>query len=291
MDGDSVVIRIDADDSGFQQALERVRSSIDAVLSGTGEARSAAAAQLSELTQALSDLLGQPAPLPVEPVVDAAQLSRALGSVPLSVPIRAQLDEDGSAYDAGVEVGTAFSQGIQDTESAASTAGSHVASAGANGMKKRSSFYSVGQAMGNGFNSGLASKRGAIIATATSIAQAAAAAMQAALQINSPSKVTMRIGRSVGEGFEMGMAESLHTAIRSAQTIVGDMNLTPREGYSEILDAIGTNTDTVSDAAALQSTRPLNVYFSGRRVSAALASETQKAKNNTERRLKMGIGK
>lgn len=189
------------------------------------------------------------------------------------------------------EMSGAFAEALGAGSAAAATAGSHVASAGANGMKKRSSFYSVGQAMGNGFNSGLASKRGAIIATATSIAQAAAAALAGALKVNSPSKVTMAIGRSVGEGFEMGMAESLHTAIRSAQTIVGDMNLTPREGYSEILDAIGTNTDTVSDAAALQSTRPLNVYFSGRRVSAALASETQKAKNNTERRLKMGIGK
>ena len=71
------------------------------------------------------------------------------------------------------------------------------------------SFFSAGVAAGHGLASGIAASRGAAVAAAQATANATAAALRAGMQIASPSRVTMLIGRFVGEGFALGMEDKM----------------------------------------------------------------------------------
>lgn len=70
-----------------------------------------------------------------------------------------------------------------------------------------------------GFNNGLESMRGAILATAQSIANEVAATMQAALAIHSPSKVIERLGRFAGMALPLGMETQRPEVEKEAQEL------------------------------------------------------------------------
>lgn len=67
--------------------------------------------------------------------------------------------------------------------------------------------YSAGQSVGQGLANGINSKASAVAAAAGNLAERAAAAQRYALGINSPSRVTRKIGNSIGEGNVLGMQD------------------------------------------------------------------------------------
>lgn len=77
-------------------------------------------------------------------------------------------------------------------------------------------FYNSGVAMMQGLNNGLNSMRGTLMATAASIASSIASTMNAALQINSPSKITTQTGIDTGMGVVVGMKKMIPTAQSTA---------------------------------------------------------------------------
>ncbi|WP_277587347.1 phage tail tape measure protein [Psychrobacillus antarcticus] len=74
------------------------------------------------------------------------------------------------------------------------------------------SLKTIGENAGKGLLEGLASMEPALTAKARSIANSIQAAMKSALQVKSPSRVTMGIGRHIGEGLVLGM-EQMHATV------------------------------------------------------------------------------
>jgi len=81
------------------------------------------------------------------------------------------------------------------------------------------SLKQIGVNAGQGLLDGLASMEGSLVAKARSIAQAVSAAMASALQVKSPSRVTMKIGQFVGEGLEVGMENSIASIKNAARAM------------------------------------------------------------------------
>ena len=77
--------------------------------------------------------------------------------------------------------------------------------------------YTGGRAAGSSFSAGLAtgiySGKSGVIQAAINVAKAAITAANQTLEINSPSKATMRSGRSFGEGFPATPSPISHAGI------------------------------------------------------------------------------
>ena len=95
-------------------------------------------------------------------------------------------------------------------------------SSAANAAKRYSgSFYSAGSSAGSGFASGIRSKIASVISAVVSMASSAVNKLKSYLNINSPSKVFRKIGKSVPEGFAMGI-EMLSGMVEKSSTKMGD---------------------------------------------------------------------
>lgn len=90
-------------------------------------------------------------------------------------------------------------------------------------------FEVAGRNVGRGFNDGLASMRGDILATARDIARSAAQAINRELIIKSPSRVTFQSGADTGEGFELGLLDKIkdveQAGLRLAQASLPSLDL------------------------------------------------------------------
>lgn len=76
-------------------------------------------------------------------------------------------------------------------------------------------FYAIGQSVGEGLAAGIRAGIEEVAAAAEELAAAAEAASKDHLQINSPSKVFMRIGDSIGEGLEKGIDRSMKGVVNT----------------------------------------------------------------------------
>lgn len=126
------------------------------------------------------------------------------------------------------------------------------------------------------------------MAQARSIANAAAAAIRSALQISSPSKVTTQLGEYTGEGFEIGLTDSLSRAVDSAARIVGTLNLTPR---MEMPDVTGALTGAVGSIYEAESGRSINLYINGKQMATTTAGDNRWAQASRARRIALGVGR
>lgn len=147
---------------------------------------------------------------------------------------------------------------------------------------------SAGRMFASGISRGILSGRSNVVNAAVSIARAAVYAIRRELQIASPSKVTMQLGRYTGQGFEQGMVESLNAAIRSAQNVVGSMNLTPRLSAPDLSSAFASAAGSIADA---EGSRPIYLNVNGRTLATVTAADTRRAQNSYNRTIALGVGK
>ena len=82
-----------------------------------------------------------------------------------------------------------------------------------------SSYYNAGAYVVQGFANGISANTYLATAKARGMANAAKEAAKSALDINSPSKVFMSIGKSVGEGFEKGISDTSQTSKVISSTV------------------------------------------------------------------------
>lgn len=146
-----------------------------------------------------------------------------------------------------------------------------VVSAGANGivsaMNIKSEMYSSGVYAMQGLESGLISGSGAVYARANSIANNVARTMSKALDINSPSRVLMALGKYAMEGFGIGiekMAPFLESVTEKASNIVTsglNMELDPPlltdnmiaiQSMSNAVRALDTEKETKKDNSIIE---------------------------------------
>lgn len=80
----------------------------------------------------------------------------------------------------------------------------------------------AGVNVGEGFASGIESVVGQVKDAASAMAQAASGVVKKTLQIQSPSKVMKRLGEFTGEGFEIGVTESMKSAVAEIRHSLDD---------------------------------------------------------------------
>lgn len=127
-------------------------------------------------------------------------------------------------------------EGLESKQTALSTASSGVISKmkdATNGS--RDSFYNVGYNMAEGMRQGFLSQEYSLKSSVSNMISRVNYAARAKLDINSPSKVWMKMGEQTGEGFEIGLQDSMAEAIDGMNSLFDDMsNVTPMFGQPEV---------------------------------------------------------
>ena len=110
--------------------------------------------------------------------------------------------------DAGSKLGESISKGIETKKDKIKSASVSGVKTGLSAVRDyRDNFYDAGAYIAQGLANGMKSKNSEIQAAANAMASAAEKATRAKLQINSPSKVFMRIASSIPEGFAKGITK------------------------------------------------------------------------------------
>ena len=219
----------------------------------------------------------------------AASQAQAAGQSLASEGAAGTRNAQGEYNSAGQALGSSIAAGISSSSSGVNTAASDTAGSGSTGARVAYQQYqSAGEYLGTGLANGIASKRSAVMAQARSIANAAAAAIRSALQISSPSKVTTQLGEYTGEGFEIGLTDSLTRAVESARRIAGTLNLTPRMDFPDVTGAL---TGAVGSIYEAESGRSINLYINGKQMATTTAGDNRWAQANRARRIALGVGR
>ena len=98
----------------------------------------------------------------------------------------------------------------------------------------------------------------------------------------------MEIGRFTGEGFAIGLQDSLSTAIRAAQTVVGAANLSPKMDFSGLSTSMN---GAINDLADLENSREWAFYLNGREMARASTRDYNTALNGYGKRISLGYGR
>ena len=158
-------------------------------------------------------------------------------------------------------------------------------------MSGASSAPGIGAGFSAGLASGIASGGSAVIAAAVSVARAAAAAARSALQIHSPSRVTMALGEAFDQGFVKGVAARSPEVVRAVERVVA---VTPsgvaaarRETPAPTAPGRGVDYERLAAAAA---SRPTVLMLDGRILAEAGAGQTARAQNARTRRIAVRYG-
>lgn len=195
----------------------------------------------------------------------------------------------GEMSNTGTELGDAMVEGVESTEGDANSIGEdmsmetimgyleNLAEAGdagtalgeeaGNGFGEID-FTSIGSNGGLGLITGLLSQLEPAHQAGASIGSAAAEGAAAALQVNSPSKVFIKIGKYVGEGLCIGMDSMLSTIVDSANNMGNVAIESMTDSMSLITDFINSDLNThpvitpVLDLSAIKDSKnAINSYF------------------------------
>lgn len=190
----------------------------------------------------------------------------------------------------GEALGGAIASGVDakadDVKTATSTVMGSAVSIG-NFNTAYTKMYGAGKYVMAGLKAGLASKADEIYALCKQVADKIAEVTSAALEVNSPSKVFMRIGHSTGEGFEIGVRDSMQNAVKAAQDVVSNMNLNTRV----LPDFESAISGAVTSVYAAENSRPIYLNVNGKSLARVISKDTQQATNNANRRVGLGVGK
>ncbi|MBE5807647.1 MAG: phage tail tape measure protein [Clostridiales bacterium] len=189
----------------------------------------------------------------------------------------------------GSDVDEGLIQGTQAGQGAVQAAGQAVGRAAVEGVRAgATNTSSIGRQISAGVASGILSGRSAVVSAAISVCRAAVAAMRSSLQIASPSKVTRQIGKYTGEGFGIGLQETLRSAVRSAQGVVSAANLAPQADFSGISGAL---SGAVNDIAGIEGRRNIVLNVNGRQLAQVMREDTARTNAAYSRTIGMGVGK
>lgn len=186
---------------------------------------------------------------------------------------------------AGKEWADKLAQGIKSGSSGVQSAvGSVINSAVSKAKSGSSQMRSAGASMMDGFAAGIRSRAAsAAQAAASAVAQAISAA-KSKLQINSPSKVFMQIGKWTVMGMEKGLDNNAYRVSRSATNIADSAITAMQSSISMIANAVNDNIDAqptirpVLDLSNVEAgARSLNGMLDGSQLSASLSGDMSRS--------------
>lgn len=145
---------------------------------------------------------------------------------------------------AGAATGASYVRGLGSQESAAQATARVIAASVKHALFFNS--FNAGVAVGNGFIGGMNVTRGRVVAAAAALASGADNAMNRALKVNSPSRVTFKTGQSVGEGLALGIASTVDMVRKSISTL--SKEISSMTVQAPAVDLPGVNTSNASGA-------------------------------------------
>ena len=190
----------------------------------------------------------------------------------------------------GIDLGNAVKDGVSSTSEAVKTSVTTVVGSAATASKSTAAYQSMqagGAFVMSGFKAGLSSKMDEIRRMVREFCDSIAETMADAMEVSSPSRVTMRIGAFTGEGFEIGLRDSLQNAVRTAESVVSGMNLNTRV----LPDFESAISGAVTSVYAAEGGRPIYLNVNGKTLARVTTREMQQAANNANRRVGLGVGK
>lgn len=177
-------------------------------------------------------------------------------------------------------------QSLQDAQAAGETvmngAGEGAKESGALGTDKGGDF-------GSGYVSAIRSWANAAYSAAYTLAKSAEEGIADGQESASPSKVAMGLGRDFGDGYSIGLQESMARAASIARRMSGGIATA-----AEITRSMRVNVPSLQQDIVLaneQSDRNVNLYVNGRQLGRVMAADNQAAQNSYNRNVALGVGK
>ena len=171
----------------------------------------------------------------------------------------------------GADLADNLASGIQNGASNVSSAISSMMLSAVVGLSGyESAFFAAGSNLAIGFANGISSSAYAARTAAAAMANAAKTAVEAALGIQSPSKVLKRIGEYTGEGFVIGIGNYISLSENVGQEMANAVAL----GASTLADSLDRNSSMASVASSF---RELSDALSGNK------EETEEAEEKTSK--------
>jgi hypothetical protein len=163
-------------------------------------------------------------------------LTKMLGEVSNSSPKFAQAGEDLVA---------SFIRGISTSSSGVTTKiNAIITSAVASISNKAPAFYGAGSNLAQSFANGISANSFRAVAKAKAMAEAAVEAAREALDINSPSKVFMALGKSIPEGFAKGIDKFSNGIDDSSISMARDAIDGTKKAIARVADLLSTDIDS-----------------------------------------------
>lgn len=123
-------------------------------------------------------------------------------------------------FDNGEKITKALARGIVSEKDSVENAGERVSRSGISGIRgTKDDWHSVGENLSNALARGIRSGRSNAVDAAVSVAVSAYNAAKSALAINSPSKLFIKLGQGIDEGFIVGM-ERMSGDVADTSTLV-----------------------------------------------------------------------
>ena len=107
-----------------------------------------------------------------------------------------------------------------------------------------SGFYGAGACLVNGFANGIANRSWYAESAAATMASNSVKAANSVLQVNSPSRVFMKIGGFVAEGFAIGIGNKTNEAVSATSDMATGAVATMKKSISKIAEVIDSGLDT-----------------------------------------------
>jgi len=198
------------------QAAETARAAVESVgdaAEQSGEKADAASKSWQIFSDNLGTSEGADTSGYIPETVDTSALDETVAA---AAEMTASVGTEGTA--AGEALSANFATSAQGAVTTAQTTATSITSA-FNGLYFE--MISIGMHIGEGLVQGMNAMIAQVQASAANLANAASAAIEAAAQIGSPSKVTTRIGEFIGEGLAIGMRDSMPNVSATAGSLGG----------------------------------------------------------------------
>lgn len=156
-------------------------------------------------------------------------------------------------------------------------------------MKDKSAGTSGGKLVAVNMTKGITSGKASVISAVRSLARAAVNTLREELGIHSPSTVAQKLGGYFGEGFRIGMIDTLGNTLSSLDGIVGSLNMKPRLSTPDLTNAFANMMTGIT--LNTEGTQKLALYVNGRRLGEVMAEDNRNAQNTYNRSIGMGYGK
>ena len=147
----------------------------------------------------------------------------------------------------------------------------------------------AGKWMDIGAARGVRNGASSVINAAIAVANATVSAFKKVLGIASPSKVFMELGAFTGEGYAIGIENSMKRAVAVAQRMSGQVVTA-----ADISQSMRVNIPTLTQDIIManeQSDRSVNLYVNGKELGRVMANDNQLAQNRYNRSIALGVGK